>query len=77
MEAKYADGSNAGPQNWTSYKEFDHTFAPDYDAGTITLKPEFFAEVNDGHGDPHVPLLERHTKTYTVTKTGATITGTP
>ena len=24
------------------------TFAPDYAAGTITLKPEFFAEVNDG-----------------------------
>src|SRR5262249_54237036 len=23
MEAKYADGSNAGPHNWTSFKEFD------------------------------------------------------
>ena len=30
MEAKYADGSGAGPQNWTSYKEFGRTFTPDY-----------------------------------------------
>jgi len=30
MEAKYADGSNAGPSNWTSFKEFDVAFAPDY-----------------------------------------------
>ncbi len=30
MEAKYADGTNAGPHNWTSFKEFDRTFAPNY-----------------------------------------------
>ena len=48
MEAVYTDGGgNAGPQNWTSFKEFDFTFAPNYSSNTITLKPEFFGEVND------------------------------
>ena len=42
------DGSPAGPANWTPYKEFWSNFQPDYSAGTIILKPEFFAEVNDG-----------------------------
>src|SRR5690606_15476558 len=42
MEAVYTDGSgNAGPQNWTYYKEFSYTFEPDYDAGAITLKANF------------------------------------
>ena len=77
MEAKYADGSNAGPQNWTPYKEFDVTFAPDYDAGTITLTPAFFAEVNDGTVNLTFHFWSGETKTYTLTKTGPTITGTP
>jgi hypothetical protein len=73
MEAKYDDGTNAGPQNWTSYKEFDRAFAPNYATGVSTLTPEFFAEVNDharvtltfhywtllaDHEHPHVPLVE-------------------
>jgi aryl-phospho-beta-D-glucosidase BglC (GH1 family) len=37
MEAKYDDGRNAGPANWTSYKEFTRAFDPDYDGGTIAL----------------------------------------
>ena len=48
MEAKYADNSNAGPHNWTSFKEFDVTFAPNYSAGTIALTTAFFNEVNAG-----------------------------
>jgi endoglucanase len=77
MEAKYADGSNAGPHNWTSFKEFDVTFAPNYSANTITLKPEFFAEVNDGQ---RVTLTFHFwsgtTVTYFVTKSGSDVTGT-
>ncbi|WP_281171189.1 cellulase family glycosylhydrolase [Glycomyces arizonensis] len=77
MEAVYADGSgNAGPQNWTPYKEFSHTFEPDYDAGTITLTPEFFAEVTDGK---QVTLTfhfwSGETLTYTITKSGTSVTG--
>ena len=76
MEAKYPDGTNAGPHDWTSFKEFDVTFAPDASAGTIVLRPAFFAEVTDG-----APVvLTFHfwsgaTVTYTVVRTGTTVTG--
>jgi endoglucanase len=77
MEAKYADGTNAGPHNWTSFKEFDVTFAPNYSTSTITLKPDFFAEVNDGS---RVTLTLHFwsgaTVTYFVTKSGTAVTGT-
>jgi endoglucanase len=77
MEATYADGSNAGPHNWTSFKEFDRTFAPDYTANTIGLTADFFAEVNDGAK----VTLKFHfwsgaVLTYYVTKSGTTVTGT-
>ena len=77
MEATYADGTNAGPQNWTPFKEFWLTFMPDYTANTITLTPTFFAEVNDT-----APVtLTFHFWSgaivkYTVTRTGTTVTGT-
>ncbi|PUB24293.1 aryl-phospho-beta-D-glucosidase BglC (GH1 family) [Promicromonospora sp. AC04] len=76
MEATYADGSNAGPQNWTPYKEFDVTFAPDYAAGTISLTPAFFAEVNDGTVNLTFHFWSGETVGYTLTKTGTTISGT-
>jgi aryl-phospho-beta-D-glucosidase BglC (GH1 family) len=77
MEATYADGSNAGPHNWTPFKEFDVTFKPNAAAGTITLTPEFFAEVNDGAR----VTLKFHfwsgaVVTYYVTKSGSSVTGT-
>jgi endoglucanase len=77
MEAKYADGTNAGPHTWTEFKEFWVTFRPDYDSGAITLTPDFFNEIRDGE-----PVtLTFHfwgggTIDYTVTKTGTTVTGT-
>ncbi|GLH96705.1 cellulase family glycosylhydrolase [Phytohabitans aurantiacus] len=76
MEAKYADGTNAGPHNWTSFKEFDVAFAPNYTANTITLTSAFFAEVNDG---ARVALTFHFwsgtTLTYYVTKSGSNVTG--
>nr|WP_239087695.1 cellulase family glycosylhydrolase [Actinoplanes digitatis] len=76
MEANYADGSNAGPQNWTPYKEFDRTFAPDYTAGTIKLTSDFFAEVND---NARVTLKFHFWSgavlTYYVTRSGSNVTG--
>jgi endoglucanase len=75
MEAKYADGSNAGPQNWTSYKQFDVTFSPDYAARTITLTPDFFAEVNDGRVNLTFHFWSGDTVRYTLTKSGSTVTG--
>lgn len=77
MEAKYSDGSFAGPQNWTSFKEFDYTFTPNYTANTITLKPEFFAEVTDARPVTLTFHFWSGTQiTYTVTKSGSNVTGT-
>ncbi|MEU5153765.1 cellulase family glycosylhydrolase [Glycomyces sp. NPDC021274] len=76
MEAKYADGTPAGPQNWTSYKEFARAFSPDYTAGTISLPTAFWNEVNDGQ---KVTLTfhfwSGKTVTYYVTESGGNVTG--
>ena len=77
MEARYVDGSNAGPHSWTSFKEYDVTSAPDTAAGTIVLRPAFFAEVTDG-----APVVltfhfwSGETLEYTVVRNGTAVTGT-
>jgi endoglucanase len=77
MEAKYADGSSAGPNNWTSFKEYDVTFAPDYAANQILLRSAFFAEVNDGSAVTLTIHFWSGTRvTYRVVKNGGTVTGT-
>ncbi|MFI9816346.1 cellulase family glycosylhydrolase [Saccharothrix variisporea] len=77
MEAKYDDGTNAGPHNWTSFKEFDRTFAPNYTAGTTTLTSDFFAEIQD---NARVTLTFHYWSgeklTYYITKSGTEVTGT-
>lgn len=77
MEAKYADGTNAGPHDWTPFKEYDRTFAPDYSGGATLLRPEFFAAVRDNSA---VTLTFHYWSgvkvTYRVTKSGSTVTGT-
>jgi endoglucanase len=78
MTATYADGSYAGPHNWTAYKEFDRAFAPDYTAGTIKLTPEFFAEVADGAPVTLTFVFwSGETVEYQVTRNGTSVTGTP
>ncbi|MDX8035708.1 cellulase family glycosylhydrolase [Lentzea sp. BCCO 10_0856] len=76
MEAKYDDGTNAGPNDWTSFKEYDRTFAPNYSAGTTAVTAEFFNAVRD---NARVTLTFHYwsgTKvTYYVTKSGSTVTG--
>jgi len=77
MEAKYADGSIAGPYNWTPFKEFWTHFQPDTTANTIILKPEFFNEVNDGARVTLTFHFWSGTQiTYFVTKSGTSVTGT-
>ncbi|KQX48691.1 cellulase family glycosylhydrolase [Paenibacillus sp. Root444D2] len=76
MEAVYAVGGNAGPNNWTSYKEFARTFKPTYATNEIALTESFFKEVNDG-----TVILKFHFWSgaiieYTITKNGTSITGT-
>ena len=48
METIYEDGTNAGPHDWTSFKEFGYTFMPLYDSNHIKLTDRFFNEIRDG-----------------------------
>jgi aryl-phospho-beta-D-glucosidase BglC (GH1 family) len=77
MEAKYDDGTFAGPQDWTAFKEYDYAFAPNYTDRLTTLKPEFFGAVKDNQ---RVTLTFHYwsgTKvSYHVTKSGSAVTGT-
>ncbi|WP_419874042.1 cellulase family glycosylhydrolase [Candidatus Pristimantibacillus sp. PTI5] len=75
MEAVYAAGGNAGPQNWTSFKEFAYAFSPSYDTNEIKLTQNFFNEVNDGEVVLTFHFWSGKIVEYTVTKTGTTIVG--
>ncbi|MEU5871083.1 cellulase family glycosylhydrolase [Glycomyces sp. NPDC047369] len=77
MEAKYADGTNAGTATWTPYQEFWSNFRPDYAAGTLILTPEFLAAVTDGQPVTLTfHFYSGKTATYTITENGGTVTGT-
>ncbi|WP_211747079.1 cellulase family glycosylhydrolase [Paenibacillus sp. Marseille-Q4541] len=76
MEAVYVNGGNAGPQNWTSFKEFEYTFSPSYDNGKITLKPNFFNEVSDGEVILTFHFWSGEVLSYKIQKRGTSITGT-
>ena len=79
MEATYADGSgNAGPQNWTSYKQYGVAFSPDYTNSQITLPAAFFAEVKDGSTvNLTLHFWSGTTANYTLVRTGDQVTGNP
>lgn len=77
MEAVYPDGSNAGPQNWTSFKEFGYTFSPSYDDGTIELHSNFFNEVRDGDVHLKFHFWSGEMLEYSITKNGNRVTGSP
>ncbi|WP_046227934.1 cellulase family glycosylhydrolase [Paenibacillus dauci] len=76
MEATYASGGNAGPQNWTSFKEFETTFSPVYSGNTIKLQPAFFNETKDGQVNLKFHFWSGAIINYTITKSGSTVTGT-
>ena len=75
MEATYATGGNAGPQNWTSFKEFSYTFSPDYSRNIIELKPNFFNETNDGEVILKFHFWSGEVLTYKITKNGTSVVG--
>lgn len=75
MEATYANGENAGPQNWTSFKEFSYTFSPDYERNVIELKPNFFNETNDGEVTLKFHFWNGDVLKYKITKNGTSVVG--
>ncbi|QJS99217.1 cellulase family glycosylhydrolase [Streptomyces asoensis] len=76
MEARYDDGSNAGPASWTSYQQWDTAFTA-YTGDSIKLTSDFFTSLKD---DSRVTLTFHFwsgaSATYHVIKTGGTVTGT-
>lgn len=75
MEAFYKDGSIAGPQNWTSFKEFAYTFAPDYEKNQITIKDKFFEECKDGEVLLKFYLQSGEIVEYSLIRTEKTVVG--
>ncbi|MEV4865119.1 cellulase family glycosylhydrolase [Streptomyces ossamyceticus] len=77
MEAKYDDGGNAGPADWTSYQQWDTAFSA-YTGDVIKLTAEFFTSLRD---NARVTLTFHFWSgakvTYHVTKSGSTVTGSP
>lgn len=76
MEAKYADGSGAGPAGWTTYQQYTTAFAPDYPNNDIVLTSAMLNALDDG---ARVTLTFHFwsgaTVTYYVTKSGTSVTG--
>jgi endoglucanase len=81
LEAKYVDdGSNAGPQNWTSFKEFGYAFGPNYEDNLVTFpngNERFFKELNDKREvELTFHFWSGETVKYFITKDGDNIIGT-
>lgn len=81
MEAKYVDdGSNAGPQNWTSFKEFGYAFGPNYQDNLVTFpngNERFLKELNDKREvELTFHFWSGETVKYFVTKDGDFVIGT-
>jgi endoglucanase len=77
MEATYADGSNAGPVNWSPYQEFNASFSPDYSGNGLLLTSDFLNALRDNTQATLVfHFWSGATVTYRVTKNAGSVTGT-
>ncbi|MDN3243149.1 cellulase family glycosylhydrolase [Glycomyces tritici] len=77
MEAHYADGSNAGPAEWTAFQESQVSWLPDYINGSITVPSAFVNAIRDGEPVTITyHLWGGESVDYTVVKNGTTVTGT-
>jgi endoglucanase len=76
VESTYADGTPAGPYDWTTFQQFNN-YGPGYANNNTTIKADFLKTLKDG---APVTLTFRFwsgaTVTYHLTKSGTTVTGT-
>jgi len=70
LEAVYSDGTAAGPQSWTTYKQFGYAFAPDYESNKIIIKDKFFEEAKDGKIVFKLHFQSGEILEYNITKEG-------
>jgi endoglucanase len=73
LEATYSDGSGAGPQNWTTFKEYAYAFTVDYTANSVTLTSKFFAETRDGEINLKFHFQSGEILEYKILKDGSTV----
>ncbi|MEV1066062.1 cellulase family glycosylhydrolase [Streptomyces sp. NPDC050263] len=77
MEARYADGGNAGQADWTPYQQFNTAFSPDYPGSSLLLTAGFLGALREGAPVTLVfHFWSGATVTYHVTKSGGSVTGT-
>ncbi|WP_454191143.1 cellulase family glycosylhydrolase [Paenibacillus sp. Marseille-Q7038] len=74
MESLYEDGRNAGPADWTSFKEFGHSFVPSYETNEIKLTKAFFDEISDGKVTLKFHFWSGENIEYIIEKDGTTVT---
>lgn len=74
LEAVYADGTGAGPQNWTTYKEYDYAFTVDYTNNKVTITSKFFADAKDGEITFKLHFQSGAVAECKVVKTGTVVT---
>lgn len=75
LEAVYTAGGNAGPNDWTPFKEYYKAFYPDYTTGEIKFTDDFWKEVKDGEVQLKMHFRSGAVIPYTITKTGTQIAG--
>ncbi|GAQ57420.1 cellulase family glycosylhydrolase [Streptomyces acidiscabies] len=76
MEARYDDGTNAGPANWTPYQQWDSAFTA-YTSDSIKLTADFANSLRDNaRATLTFHFWSGSTVTYHVVKTGGVVTGT-
>ncbi|WP_078577688.1 cellulase family glycosylhydrolase [Salipaludibacillus agaradhaerens] len=75
MEAVYANGEYAGPQDWTSFKEFGEAFSPNYATGEIIISEAFFNAVRDDDIHLTFHFWSGETVEYTLRKNGNYVQG--
>jgi hypothetical protein len=67
IEARRADGSPAGPANWTPFKERGVVYLPDYTNNTITIDDSFFTGEPAGTIDLKFHFWSGQVATYQLT----------
>ena len=48
LEARYTNGMDAGPTNWTPYQQFNYAFSPDYAHNAVVLANNFLPGMPTG-----------------------------
>lgn len=77
MAAVYPDGTYPAPDDWTAYKQYGYVFDPDEPTQTIKVQTNLLGALREGPVVLAFTFDSGTTVTYTLTRTGDQITGTP